>query len=68
MLSYSKIQDKSYVLQSLTGLNRQEFEELLKSFDLAWQEYIKQEYIERPRARRYGGGRQAVGSGLDLWK
>lgn len=59
MLSYSKVQDKPYVLQSLTGLNPPEFEELLESFDLAWQEYIKQEYINKPRARRYGGGRQA---------
>jgi hypothetical protein len=34
MLSYSKVQDKPYVLQSLTGLNLPEFEELLESFDL----------------------------------
>jgi hypothetical protein len=59
MLSYSKVAGKSYVLQSLTGLNQPEFEKLLKSFDLAWQEYIEQEYIQRPRARRYGGGRPA---------
>lgn len=58
MLSYSKVQDKPYVLQSLTGLNPQEFEELLKNFDVAWQSYIQQEYIDKPRARRYGGGRQ----------
>lgn len=59
MLSYSKVEGKSYILRSLTGLNPEEFEELLKSFDLAWQEYIQQEYIEKPRARRYGGGRVA---------
>jgi hypothetical protein len=59
MLSYSKVQGKPYVLQNLTGLNPQEFEELLKSFDVAWQEYIQQEYIDKPRARRYGGGRHA---------
>jgi hypothetical protein len=59
MLSYRKVQGKSNVLQSLTGLNQVEFEKLLVSFEVAWQEYIEQEYINRPRARRYGGGRQA---------
>jgi hypothetical protein len=59
MLSYSKVEGKPYVLQSLTGLNPPEFEELLKSFDVAWQEYIQQEYKDKPRARRYGGGRRA---------
>jgi len=60
MLSYSKVAGKSSVLQSLTGLNQQEFEKLLVSFEVAWQEYIEQEYIQRPRARRYGGGRRAA--------
>jgi DDE superfamily endonuclease/Helix-turn-helix of DDE superfamily endonuclease len=59
MLSYSKVEGKRYILQSLTGLNPQEFEELLKSFELAWQEYVEQEYKSKPRARRYGGGRKA---------
>jgi hypothetical protein len=59
MLSYSKVQGKPYILQSLTGLNPSEFERLLKSFEVAWQEYVEQEYINRPRARRYGGGRHA---------
>lgn len=59
MLSYSKVQGKPYILQSLTGLKPEEFEQLLNSFELAWQEYIEREYINRPRARRYGGGRHA---------
>jgi hypothetical protein len=59
MLSYRKVEGKSYILQSLTGLNQPEFEHLLKSFDLAWQAYVEREYISKPRARRYGGGRQA---------
>ncbi len=46
-------------MQSLTGLNQPEFETLLKSFEVAWQAYIEQEYVQRPRARRYGGGRHA---------
>jgi hypothetical protein len=60
MLSYSKVQGKSSVLQSLTGLNQSEFETLLKSFERAWQAYIEEDYIQRPRARRYGGGRHAA--------
>jgi hypothetical protein len=59
MLSYSKVQNKPYVLQSLTGLNPKEFAILLKSFERAWQEYIEREYMDKPRARRYGGGRHA---------
>jgi hypothetical protein len=59
MLSYSKVQGKPDILRSLTGLNPSEFETLLVSFEVAWQEYIEQEYIQRPRARRYGGGRHA---------
>lgn len=59
MLSYSKVQGKPYILQSLTGLKPAEFEQLLNSFEIAWQEYLEREYINRPRARRYGGGRHA---------
>ncbi|WP_225938307.1 helix-turn-helix domain-containing protein [Leptothermofonsia sichuanensis] len=59
MLSYAKIQGKPPVLRSLTGLSQSEFESLLKSFEQAWESYIEQEYIQRPRARSYGGGRHA---------
>jgi hypothetical protein len=59
MLSYSKVQGKNYILQSLTGLNQAEFEQLLNSFDRAWQTYVEREYIQKPRARRHGGGRRA---------
>lgn len=59
MLSYRKVEGKNYVLQSLTGLNQQEFERLLESFEKAWQAYVEREYINKPRARRYGAGRQA---------
>lgn len=59
MLSYSKVQGKSHVLQSLTGLKPPEFERLLSSFDRVWQAYIEREYVHKPRARRYGGGRPA---------
>lgn len=59
MLDYAKVEGKPYILQSLTGLKPVEFEQLLESFDAAWQEYIEREYVQRLRARRYGGGRHA---------
>ena len=59
MLSYAKVQGKPQVLRSLTGLTEPEFETLLKSFEQAWDAYIEHEYIQKPRARRYGGGRHA---------
>ncbi len=59
MLSYAKVKGKPQVLRSLTGLREPEFETLLKSFEQAWDAYIDREYIQKPRARRYGGGRHA---------
>lgn len=57
MRSYAKVQNKPHVLQSLTGLTVTEFEQLLVSFEQAWQEYVEKHYINQTRRRRYGGGR-----------
>ena len=57
MLSYAIVQNKSRVLQSLTGLTVAEFEQLLVSFEQAWQGYVKQHTSNPVRRRRYGGGR-----------
>lgn len=57
MLSYEQVQNKPRVLQSLTGLNVSEFEQLLVSFERAWQDYVEEHYIKPGRQRRYGGGR-----------
>jgi len=57
MLSYAIVQNKSRVLQSLTGLTVAEFEQLLVSFEQAWQGYVKQHTLNPVRRRRYGGGR-----------
>ncbi len=54
-----RLRVKPESLLLVSKLNQSEFETLLKSFEVAWQEYIEQEYIQRPRARRYGGGRHA---------
>ncbi len=58
MLSYAQVQDKPRVLQSLTGLNVDEFEQLFTSFDRVWRHYLEQHHVQAPRARRYGGGRK----------
>lgn len=58
MLSYTKVQNKPRVLQSLSGLSVREFEQLFTSFEQAWQSYLEQHHIQVPRARRYGGGRK----------
>jgi hypothetical protein len=59
MLSYAGIKDKPQILQRITGLQPEEFTSLLESFATAWQAYLKREYIDRPRSRRFGGGRHA---------
>ncbi len=41
MLSYTQVQNKPQVLQSLTGLTGVEFEQLLVSFEQAWQHYME---------------------------
>jgi hypothetical protein len=58
MLNYAQVQNKPRVLQSLTGLSVDEFEQLFISFERAWQKYLEQHHIQAPRARRYGGGRK----------
>ena len=57
MLSYANLQNKPRVLQSLTGLTVAEFEQLLVSFEQAWQGYVEQHSINQTRQRHYGGGR-----------
>ena len=60
MLSYAKLQNKPRIFRSLSGLSLSEFEQLLPSFEQAWQDYVYNEYIARSeRKRRYGGGRKA---------
>ena len=59
MLSYSKVENRPRVLQSLTGLTVREFEALLVSFQQAWADYVQATFIaDQPRTRRYGAGRR----------
>ena len=58
-LKYEELQGKPRILQSLTGLNPQEFENLLKSFGKAWEKFVSEKFKQRGnRKRAYGAGRQ----------
>ena len=46
MLCYQKLKNKPRILQSLTGLTVQEFETLLSSFEIAWQGYVQETFID----------------------
>jgi hypothetical protein len=48
----------SSVLQSLTGLSRREFDQLLVSFARAWQDAEADRWHAAPRRRHAGGGRK----------
>lgn len=57
-LSYDKLQGKPRLLQSLTGLKREEFELLLKSFAQAWEDFVRETFQREGRKRAYGAGRK----------
>ena len=60
MLTYAKLKNKPRVFKSLIGISLSEFEELLPSFEKAWQDEIYRNYVTRKgRKRNYGGGRKA---------
>ena len=56
-MTYGDLAGKPRTLQSLTGVNPQEFSDLLKSFELAWQESIASRVNNPNRQRAYGAGR-----------
>jgi len=62
MIKYSKIANKNSLLQSLTGLNRAAFRDLLKGYEKILREQREKAESERetPRQRASGGGRKAV--------
>ncbi|MCY7407872.1 MAG: hypothetical protein LH631_10965 [Alkalinema sp. CAN_BIN05] len=56
-MSYSNLEGKPKTLQSLTGLNPEEFSILLKSFELAWKEFLASSVDDPKRQRAYGAFR-----------
>jgi hypothetical protein len=57
-LNYKELQSKPRILQSLTGLNPQEFEVLLVSFGTAWERFVAETFQRPGRKRAYGAGRK----------
>jgi hypothetical protein len=57
-LNYEELQSKPRILQSLTGLNVDEFELLLESFGTAWDRFVAETFMGRNRKRAYGAGRK----------
>lgn len=64
-MSYQELKSKPKTLQSLTGLNPQEFEKLLGSFGIAWASYVETTFEKKERQRGYGAGRKAELARLD---
>lgn len=64
-MSYQELKDKPKTLQSLTGLNPQEFEKLLAGFGQAWGAYVEETFQRKERQRAYGAGRKAELEHLD---
>jgi hypothetical protein len=58
-ITYEELKDKPRILQSLTGLNHQEFEALLLSFEEAWNAFVEETFQSKHRQRAYGAGRRA---------
>lgn len=58
-MSYQEIRNKPRILQSLTGLNADEFAILLVSFERAWDAFVQATFQREGRKRAYGGGRKA---------
>jgi DDE superfamily endonuclease/Helix-turn-helix of DDE superfamily endonuclease len=57
-LSYGELQGKPRLLQSLTGLKREEVEMLLESFAQAWEDFVTETLQREGRKRAYGAGRK----------
>ena len=58
-MSYQELKDKPKTLQSMTGLNPEEFETLLEGFGQAWGAYVEETFQRKERQRAYGAGRKA---------
>jgi hypothetical protein len=58
-IQYAELKGRSRLLQSLTGLSTKEFEALLPSFELAWEQFEAETFGGKARVRARGGGRKA---------
>jgi len=58
-MQYVALKNKPRTLRSLTGLNSNEFETLLTSFGVAWDNFVKETFERADRKRAVGAGRIA---------
>ncbi|ESA34117.1 is4 family protein, partial [Leptolyngbya sp. Heron Island J] len=58
-MQYETLKNKPRTLRSLTGLNPSEFEGLLPSFGIAWDQFVSETFERTGRKRAYGAGRKA---------
>jgi hypothetical protein len=58
LFSYDQIKEYPKLLLAMTGLSHAEFDQLLRHFQYAWDQYVRNNYIDREhRKRQYGAGR-----------
>ena len=58
VFAYHQVQEHPKLFLAMTGLTRAELHQLLPHFQYAWDQYVKQQYVDRDhRQRQYGGGR-----------
>ena len=58
IFAYNQIKARPKLLLAMTGLTQDEFDQLLLHFQHAWDQFVRQNYIDRAnRQRQYGGGR-----------
>ena len=58
LFSYYQIKEHPKLLLAMTGLSHIEFDQLLRHFQYAWDQYVQNNYIDRDnRKRQYGAGR-----------
>jgi hypothetical protein len=61
VFSYHQVKEHPKLLLAMAGLTHTEFAQLLPHFQYAWDQYVKQHYIDRDnRQRQYGGGRSEL--------
>ena len=62
MFSYADIKVRPELLLAMTSLTAVEFEDLLTHFQKAWDEYVKENYTDRPYRKRQccGGAKEST--------
>jgi hypothetical protein len=58
IFAYNQVKARPKLLLVMTGLTQGEFDQLLLPFQHAWDQFVRQNYVDRAnRQRHYGGGR-----------